>query len=60
MVDVFVDNTAYRKFLYNDFGVSTVDEESSAVVTVITLTPLPFVYSFIFLVATKSAWGRFL
>ncbi|KAL2556533.1 Phosphorylase superfamily protein [Forsythia ovata] len=30
--DIFVDNAAYRKFLFNEFNISTVDEESSAVV----------------------------
>ncbi|CAA2968057.1 bark storage A-like [Olea europaea subsp. europaea] len=30
--DIFVDNAAYRKFLFNKFNISTVDEESSAVV----------------------------
>ncbi|KAI3995070.1 hypothetical protein MKX01_020842 [Papaver californicum] len=30
--DIFLDNAAYRKFLFNEFQVSTVDEESSAVV----------------------------
>ncbi|KAK1257068.1 hypothetical protein QJS04_geneDACA019225 [Acorus gramineus] len=29
--DIFLDNTAYRKFLFNEFEVSTVDEESAAV-----------------------------
>ncbi|PSS04549.1 Bark storage protein like [Actinidia chinensis var. chinensis] len=29
--DIFLDNAAYRKFLFNEFNVSTVDEESSAV-----------------------------
>lgn len=30
--DIFVDNAAYNKFLFNKFNVSTVDEESSAIV----------------------------
>ncbi|WOL05474.1 bark storage protein A-like isoform X1 [Canna indica] len=30
--DVFLDNAAYREFLFKEFGVSTVDEESAAVV----------------------------
>ncbi|KAI3839463.1 hypothetical protein MKX03_017724 [Papaver bracteatum] len=30
--DIFLDNAAYRKFLFKEFQVSTVDEESSAVV----------------------------
>ncbi|XP_072993396.1 bark storage protein A-like [Typha latifolia] len=30
--DVFLDNAAYRKFLFKKFGVSTVDEESAAVI----------------------------
>ncbi|EHA8591099.1 bark storage protein A [Cocos nucifera] len=29
--DVFVNNAAYRKFLFEEFGVSTIDEESAAV-----------------------------
>jgi nucleoside phosphorylase len=30
--DIFVDNAAYRDFLYKAFGVSSADMESSAVV----------------------------
>ncbi|ONK58947.1 uncharacterized protein A4U43_C08F1370 [Asparagus officinalis] len=30
--DVFVDNAAFRQFLFEEFGVSTVDEESAAIV----------------------------
>ncbi|XP_052198854.1 uncharacterized protein LOC127805980 isoform X4 [Diospyros lotus] len=30
--DIFLDNAAYRKFLFDEFNVSTVDEESSAIV----------------------------
>lgn len=30
--DVFVDNAAYRRFLFSSFNISTVDEESSAIV----------------------------
>ncbi|KAG9453009.1 hypothetical protein H6P81_005913 [Aristolochia fimbriata] len=30
--DVFVDNAAYREFLFSTFNVSTVDEESAAIV----------------------------
>lgn len=30
--DIFVDNAAYRQFLFSNFSISTVDEESSAVV----------------------------
>ncbi|KAJ6845968.1 bark storage protein A-like [Iris pallida] len=30
--DVFVDNAAYRKFIFEEFGASTVDEESAAIV----------------------------
>ncbi|KAI3926514.1 hypothetical protein MKW92_042336 [Papaver armeniacum] len=30
--DIFLDNAAYRKFLFEEFQVSTVDEESSAIV----------------------------
>ncbi|CAL5367940.1 unnamed protein product [Camellia sinensis] len=29
--DIFLDNVAYRKFLFSKFNISTVDEESSAV-----------------------------
>ncbi|GMP25247.1 hypothetical protein CsSME_00002204 [Camellia sinensis var. sinensis] len=29
--DIFLDNVAYRKFLFSEFNISTVDEESSAV-----------------------------
>jgi len=32
--DMFLDNAEYRKFLFKEFGVSTVDEESAAVVMV--------------------------
>jgi hypothetical protein len=32
--DMFLDNTEYRKFLFREFGVSTIDEESAAVVMV--------------------------
>lgn len=32
--DMFIDNAAYREFLFKEFGVSTVDEESAAVVMV--------------------------
>jgi nucleoside phosphorylase len=32
--DIFVDNAEYRKFLFKEFGVSTIDEESAAVVMV--------------------------
>lgn len=32
--DMFLDNAEYRKFLFREFGVSTVDEESAAVVMV--------------------------
>lgn len=32
--DIFVDNAAYRKFLFSEFNVSTVDEESSAILMV--------------------------
>ena len=31
---MFLDNAEYRKFLFREFGVSTVDEESAAVVMV--------------------------
>jgi hypothetical protein len=26
--DMFLDNTEYRKFLFTEFGISTIDEES--------------------------------
>ena len=32
--DMFLDNAEYRKFPFREFGVSTVDEESAAVVMV--------------------------
>lgn len=32
--DMFLDNAEYRKFLFQEFGVSTMDEESAAVVMV--------------------------
>ncbi|KAI8529655.1 hypothetical protein RHMOL_Rhmol12G0241400 [Rhododendron molle] len=32
--DIFLDNAAYRKYLFSKFNVSTVDEESSAVLMV--------------------------
>nr|XP_019710955.1 bark storage protein A isoform X2 [Elaeis guineensis] len=32
--DIFVNNAAYRKFLFNEFGVSTIDEESAAVLMI--------------------------
>ena len=32
--DMFLDNAEYRNFLFREFGVSTVDEESAAVVMV--------------------------
>lgn len=33
--DIFCDNAAFRQFLFEKFGVSTVDEESSSIVMVI-------------------------
>ncbi|CAK9138426.1 unnamed protein product [Ilex paraguariensis] len=30
--DIFLDNAAYREFLFKEFNISTVDEESSAVI----------------------------
>ncbi|KAL2540363.1 Phosphorylase superfamily protein [Abeliophyllum distichum] len=39
--DIFVDNAAYRKFLFNEFNISTVDEESSAVVMTSTTNGVP-------------------
>jgi hypothetical protein len=32
--DIYLDNAAYRQFLFKEFNVSTVDEESSAIVMV--------------------------
>jgi hypothetical protein len=32
--DMFLDNAEYRKFLFREFAVSTIDEESAAVVMV--------------------------
>lgn len=41
--DVFVDNAAYREFLFNEFGVSTVDEESAAIVMTAMSTGVPVI-----------------
>lgn len=35
--DIYLDNAAYREFLFKELNVSTVDEESAAVVTVSTI-----------------------
>jgi hypothetical protein len=40
--DIFCDNAAYMQFLFEKFGVSTVDEESSAIVMVIWFSSLFF------------------
>jgi hypothetical protein len=32
--DIYLDNAAYRKFLFKEFNVSTADEESAAIVMV--------------------------
>jgi hypothetical protein len=32
--DMFLDNAEYRNFLFREFGVSTIDEESASVVMV--------------------------
>lgn len=41
---MFLDNAEYRKFLFQEFGVSTMDEESAAVVMV-SSAQLPYSYS---------------
>nr|DAD17879.1 TPA_asm: hypothetical protein HUJ06_019342 [Nelumbo nucifera] len=39
--DIFVDNAAFREFLFKELEVSTVDEESAAVVMVATSNGVP-------------------
>ncbi|KAF8413178.1 hypothetical protein HHK36_001154 [Tetracentron sinense] len=39
--DIFVDNAAYRKFLFKEFNVSTVDEESAAIIMTAMSTGVP-------------------
>ncbi|KAF8662302.1 hypothetical protein HU200_056509 [Digitaria exilis] len=41
--DMFLDNAEYRKFLFKEFGVSTVDEESAAVVMTTTSPGVPVI-----------------
>ncbi|XP_066377572.1 bark storage protein A-like isoform X2 [Miscanthus floridulus] len=41
--DMFLDNAEYRKFLFREFGVSTVDEESAAVVMTTTSAGIPVI-----------------
>ncbi|XP_028553421.1 uncharacterized protein LOC110103894 isoform X1 [Dendrobium catenatum] len=41
--DVFIDNAAYRQFLFNEFGVSTVDQESAAVVQTAMASGIPVI-----------------
>ncbi|OEL14728.1 Bark storage protein A [Dichanthelium oligosanthes] len=41
--DIFLDNAEYRKFLFREFGVSTVDEESAAVVMTTTSPGVPVI-----------------
>jgi nucleoside phosphorylase len=41
--DMFLDNAEYRKFLFREFGVSTVDEESAAVVMTTTSPGVPVI-----------------
>ncbi|WVZ71574.1 hypothetical protein U9M48_020146 [Paspalum notatum var. saurae] len=41
--DMFLDNAEYRKFLFREFGVSTVDEESAAVVMTTTSPGIPVI-----------------
>ncbi|CAD6340565.1 unnamed protein product [Miscanthus lutarioriparius] len=41
--DMFLDNAEYRKFLFREFGVSTVDEESAAVVMTATSPGIPVI-----------------
>jgi hypothetical protein len=47
--DMFLDNAEYRKFLFREFGVSTVDEESAAVVMVSFNSLYASYFSFIWL-----------
>ncbi|TVU13033.1 hypothetical protein EJB05_46707 [Eragrostis curvula] len=41
--DMFLDNAEYRNFLFREFGVSTVDEESAAVVMTTTSPGIPVI-----------------
>lgn len=41
--DMFLDNAEYRKFLFREFGVSTMDEESAAVVMTATSPGIPVI-----------------
>lgn len=41
--NIFLDNSAYRDFLYNKFGVSLVDMESAAVALICHQQRVPFV-----------------
>ncbi|XP_062227859.1 bark storage protein B-like [Phragmites australis] len=41
--DMFLDNAEYRNFLFREFGVSTVDEESAAVVMTTTSPGVPVI-----------------
>lgn len=41
--DMFLDNAEYRKFLFQEFGVSTMDEESAAVVMTATSPGIPVI-----------------
>jgi hypothetical protein len=50
---MFLDNAEYRKFLFREFGVSTIDEESAAVVMVTSLNSVsPNFHLYIFHVFT--------
>lgn len=46
--DMFLDNAEYRKFLFKAFGVSTIDEESAAVVMVSFNIPMPLHFIYIY------------
>uniref|UniRef100_A0ACD5YG53 Uncharacterized protein n=1 Tax=Avena sativa TaxID=4498 RepID=A0ACD5YG53_AVESA len=41
--DMFLDNAEYRNFLFREFGVSTIDEESAAVVMTTTSPGVPVI-----------------
>ncbi|WVZ94216.1 hypothetical protein U9M48_040137 [Paspalum notatum var. saurae] len=41
--DIFLDNAEYRKFLFREYGMSTVDEESAAVVMTTTSPGIPVI-----------------
>jgi len=41
--DMFLDNAEYRNFLFREFGVSTIDEESAAIVMTTTSPGVPVI-----------------